>query len=123
MNAGPPSALLWRVRDRRWDFLYDREKQPVREVIVEKFAEQLAEELGTVREVVVRSLREHELLSHNINEQFETALTLTDAVLTGIAQGLAVLPGLSRPGSTLATLLVLPTLYSWLERTKTEPEL
>ncbi len=33
------------------------------------------------------------------------ALTLTDAVLTGIAQGLAVLPGLSRSGSTIATLL------------------
>jgi hypothetical protein len=33
------------VRDRRWDYLYDRQKQPVREVIVEKFAEHLAEEL------------------------------------------------------------------------------
>ncbi len=33
------------------------------------------------------------------------ALTVTDAVLTGIAQGLAVLPGLSRSGSTIATLL------------------
>lgn len=35
----------------------------------------------------------------------EAALTATDAVLTGIAQGLAVLPGLSRSGSTIATLL------------------
>jgi len=35
----------------------------------------------------------------------ETSLSLTDAVLTGIAQGLAVLPGLSRSGSTIATLL------------------
>jgi undecaprenyl-diphosphatase len=35
----------------------------------------------------------------------EPALTLADAVLTGIAQGLAVLPGLSRSGSTIATLL------------------
>ena len=35
----------------------------------------------------------------------ESALTLTDAILTGIAQGLAVLPGLSRSGSTIATLL------------------
>ena len=35
----------------------------------------------------------------------ESALTVTDAVLTGIAQGLAVLPGLSRSGSTIATLL------------------
>ncbi len=33
------------MRDRRWDYLYDREKQPVREVIVERFAEQLAGEL------------------------------------------------------------------------------
>ncbi|NJC88286.1 MAG: undecaprenyl-diphosphate phosphatase [Desulfuromonas sp.] len=35
----------------------------------------------------------------------EVALTATDAVLTGIAQGLAVLPGLSRSGSPIATLL------------------
>lgn len=35
----------------------------------------------------------------------EAAVTVTDAVLTGIAQGLAVLPGLSRSGSTIATLL------------------
>jgi undecaprenyl-diphosphatase len=35
----------------------------------------------------------------------EPSLTVTDAVLTGIAQGLAVLPGLSRSGSTIATLL------------------
>jgi undecaprenyl-diphosphatase len=35
----------------------------------------------------------------------EAALSVTDAVLTGIAQGLAVLPGLSRSGSTIATLL------------------
>lgn len=35
----------------------------------------------------------------------EAALTITDAVLTGIAQGLAVLPGLSRSGSTIAALL------------------
>jgi len=34
------------MRDRRWDYLYDRQKQPVREVIVEKFAEHLAEELA-----------------------------------------------------------------------------
>lgn len=33
------------MRDRRWDYLYDRQKQPVREVILEKFAEHLAEEL------------------------------------------------------------------------------
>ena len=32
-------------------------------------------------------------------------LTVTDALITGIAQGLAVLPGLSRSGSTIATLL------------------
>jgi hypothetical protein len=33
------------VRDRRWDYLYERQKQPVREFIVERFAEHLAEEL------------------------------------------------------------------------------
>lgn len=35
----------------------------------------------------------------------EGALSTGDALLTGIAQGLAVLPGLSRSGSTIATLL------------------
>ncbi|HUL59377.1 MAG TPA: hypothetical protein VLU43_08895 [Anaeromyxobacteraceae bacterium] len=34
------------MRDRRWDFLYDRERQPVREWIVSRFAEHLAEELA-----------------------------------------------------------------------------
>ncbi len=33
------------MRDRRWDFLYDREKEPVREWIVARFAEHLAVEL------------------------------------------------------------------------------
>lgn len=35
------------MRDRRWDFLYDRQKQPVRDVIVARFAEELARELGS----------------------------------------------------------------------------
>jgi len=35
----------------------------------------------------------------------EAALTAGDALATGVAQGLAVLPGLSRSGSTIATLL------------------
>ena len=34
------------MRDRRWDFLYDREKEPVRAWIVARFAEHLAEELA-----------------------------------------------------------------------------
>jgi hypothetical protein len=34
------------VRDRRWDFLYDRQKQPVREYVLDRFGEALAEELG-----------------------------------------------------------------------------
>ena len=34
------------MRDRRWDHLYDREKQPVKEVILERFAEELAGRLG-----------------------------------------------------------------------------
>jgi hypothetical protein len=33
------------VRDRRFDFLYDRQKQPVKAYILERFAEELANEL------------------------------------------------------------------------------
>lgn len=32
-------------RDRRWDFLYDRERQPVKDWLLERFAEALAQEL------------------------------------------------------------------------------
>jgi hypothetical protein len=42
--AGAP-AYTSGVRDRRWDFLYDRTRQPVREWVVERFAEVLADEL------------------------------------------------------------------------------
>ena len=34
------------MRDRRWDFLYDRQKQPVRSYVLERFAEELARELA-----------------------------------------------------------------------------
>jgi hypothetical protein len=34
------------VRDRRWDFLYDRQKQPVRAYVLSRFAEELAGELA-----------------------------------------------------------------------------
>jgi hypothetical protein len=34
------------VRDRRWDFLYDRQKQPVKEYLLGRFAEELARELS-----------------------------------------------------------------------------
>ena len=34
------------TRDRRWDFLYDREKQPVKEWLLARFAEALAEEIA-----------------------------------------------------------------------------
>ena len=34
------------TRDRRWDFLYDREKQPVKEWLLARFAEALAEEVA-----------------------------------------------------------------------------
>jgi hypothetical protein len=34
------------VRDRRFDFLYDRQKQPVRTYVLERFAEELARELS-----------------------------------------------------------------------------
>ena len=33
------------MRDRRWDYLYDRQKRPVKELVLEKFAEHLAGEL------------------------------------------------------------------------------
>jgi len=33
-------------RDRRWDFLYDREKQPVKDWLLARFAEALAEEIA-----------------------------------------------------------------------------
>jgi len=36
----------------------------------------------------------------------EGALTVTDALLTGAAQGLAIIPGISRSGSTIAVLLL-----------------
>jgi hypothetical protein len=46
-GAEPPDLVYnLPVRDRRWDFLYDRQKQPVREVILERFAEELARELA-----------------------------------------------------------------------------
>ncbi|HEY6104751.1 MAG TPA: hypothetical protein VIV59_02120 [Anaeromyxobacteraceae bacterium] len=34
------------MRDRRWDFLYDREKQPVKAFLLERFVGSLAEELA-----------------------------------------------------------------------------
>jgi hypothetical protein len=34
------------MRDRRWDFLYERQKQPVKQVLLDRFAEELAGELG-----------------------------------------------------------------------------
>jgi len=33
------------VRDRRWDFLYDRQTQPVKEYVLDRFGAELAEEL------------------------------------------------------------------------------
>lgn len=33
------------MRDRRWDFLYDRQKQPVKEYVLDRFGAELAEEL------------------------------------------------------------------------------
>ncbi len=33
------------VRDRRWDYLYDREVQPVKQYVLERFAEELAREV------------------------------------------------------------------------------
>jgi hypothetical protein len=34
------------VRDRRWDFLYDRQRTPVKEYVLGRFAEELARELA-----------------------------------------------------------------------------
>ena len=34
------------MRDRRWDFLYDRQRQPVKTYVLERFAEELAAELS-----------------------------------------------------------------------------
>lgn len=34
------------MRDRRWDFLYDRQKQPVKQYVLERFAEELAAEVA-----------------------------------------------------------------------------
>jgi len=34
------------MRDRRWDFLYDRRSQPVKEFILERFADELARNLS-----------------------------------------------------------------------------
>jgi hypothetical protein len=34
------------MRDRRWDFLYDRQRQPVKTYVLERFAEELARELA-----------------------------------------------------------------------------
>ncbi len=34
------------MRDRRWDYLYDLEKRPVKEQILERFAEELASDLA-----------------------------------------------------------------------------
>ncbi|HEX9243211.1 MAG TPA: hypothetical protein VF875_12275 [Anaeromyxobacter sp.] len=34
------------MRDRRWDFLYDRQRQPVKAYVLERLAEELAAELG-----------------------------------------------------------------------------
>ncbi len=34
------------MRNRRWDFLYDRQRQPVKAYVLERFAEELAAELG-----------------------------------------------------------------------------
>ncbi len=52
------------MRDRRWDYLYDRQKQPVRDVIIEKFAEHLAEELATWPPPFVEWLSEEQRARH-----------------------------------------------------------
>ncbi len=34
------------MRDRRWDYLYEREREPVRQYVLDRFAEELARELA-----------------------------------------------------------------------------
>lgn len=47
-------------RDRRWDFLYDREKQPIRSYLLAEFARVLAGEVEAARpaELVLRTALE-----------------------------------------------------------------
>lgn len=45
------------------------------------------------------------LTRQNLGTRDRTMLTRTDSLLTGLAQGLAVIPGLSRSGITIAVLL------------------
>jgi hypothetical protein len=35
------------VRDRRWDYLYDRQRQPVKDYVLDRFGAELAEELSS----------------------------------------------------------------------------
>ncbi len=34
------------MRDRRWDYLYDRQAQPVKQYVLDRFADELANEIG-----------------------------------------------------------------------------
>jgi undecaprenyl-diphosphatase len=43
---------------------------------------------------------------HRPGSRREGALTVTDALVTGVVQGLAIIPGISRSGSTIAALLL-----------------
>jgi hypothetical protein len=71
-KRGRPAAVerrvavcsLSAVRDRRWDYLYDRQKQPVKDFILEKFAEHLAEELGRWPPPFVEWLSEEQRARH-----------------------------------------------------------
>jgi hypothetical protein len=42
-----PQIYNGHVRDRRWDFLYDRQTQSVKEYVLDRFGAELAEELRT----------------------------------------------------------------------------
>jgi hypothetical protein len=45
--VGAPAVTLPRVpRDRRWDFLYERRKEPVKDYLLARFADELAKELA-----------------------------------------------------------------------------
>lgn len=45
-GGGAAPITIASVRDRRWDFLYEREKEPVRDWVLARFAERLGDELA-----------------------------------------------------------------------------
>ena len=72
------------MRDQRYDWLYERQKQPVRQFIVEKFAEELAGELAELPQACLRSDRRSAYDALGLDERA--------ALASEFGHGLAVLP-------------------------------